>query len=77
LLYFNFNVVSVDIAEFVIMTETSETYNVRVYNKKESSLYELIQDVTNAVKNKDHKVKKEKNYVPTWWDKLLLALVHC
>ena len=50
--YCNFFVSNVDVAELVNMTGINEPYNVKVYDNNESSLYRLIDDLTNALKHK-------------------------
>lgn len=55
--YCHFYVSSVDIAELVMMTGINKTYNVRIYDHNESSLYKLINDITENYKAKN-KYKK-------------------
>ena len=57
--YCNFYVTKVDIAELVNMAEINEPYNVRVYDHNESSLYKLIQDLSDLSKvTKERKLKE-------------------
>lgn len=44
--YCHYYVTKVDIAEVLSMSGIPETYNVRIYDHNESSLYRLIQDIT-------------------------------
>ena len=57
--YTHFYVTTVDIAELVIMTCIHEPYNVKVYDHNESSLYKLIQVLTDSMKNKQMTINKE------------------
>jgi len=56
--YCNYYVTTVDVAELVIMTRINEPYGVRVYDHNESSLYKLINDLTEGIKQKKSEVKK-------------------
>jgi len=51
--YCHFYVTSVDIAELVMMAGINEPYNVRIYDHNESSLYKLINDITEKYKAKN------------------------
>ncbi len=55
--YCHYYVAKVDIAEVLSMSGIPETYNVRIYDHNESSLYRLIQDITED--NKRDTMKKE------------------
>ena len=48
----HFYVTTVDIAELIIMTGINEPYNVKVYDHNESSLYKLMNDITEMYKNR-------------------------
>ena len=50
--YCHFYVTSVDIAELVMMSGINKPYNVRIYDHNESSLYKLINDITEMYKAK-------------------------
>ena len=56
--YSNFYVTTGDIAELIITTGVNTVYNVRVYENNESSLYQLIEDITEAVKTKRQEREK-------------------
>ena len=46
------NAINVEIAEIVLMSAIYEPYNVKVYDHNESSLYKLINDLTQAIELK-------------------------
>jgi len=56
--YSHFYVTTGDIAELIITTGVNTVYNVRIYDNNESSLYQLIEDITEAVKTKRQEKKK-------------------
>jgi len=49
--YCHYYVTKVDIAEIITMSDIQDTYSVRVYDHNESSLYRLIQDITEDYKS--------------------------
>ena len=51
--YCHFYVTTVDIAELVIMTGFDDLYDVKIYDNNESSLYKLINDVSELWKVKE------------------------
>jgi len=57
--YCHFYVTTVDIAELIMKTGINEAYNVMVYDHNESSLYKLIQDLTDSMRQKQMALDKE------------------
>jgi len=57
--YCNYYVTTADVTELVSMIGINEPYNVLLYDDNESSLYRLIDDLTNAVNSKSIEKKKK------------------
>jgi len=57
--YCHYYITTVDFAELVMMTRINETYNVNIYDHNESSLYRLIDDLTESLKVKRTESKKK------------------
>ena len=57
----NFFVTTVDIAELIIMTGIDEVFSVKVYDHNESSLYKLIDDLSDVLKRKKSEIKDQKS----------------
>lgn len=56
--YTNYYVTTVDIAELVIMSRINEPYEVKVYDHNESSLYKLINDLSDDLKLLRGRIKR-------------------
>ena len=59
--YCHFYATSSDIAELIIMSGINDVYNVKLYDNNESSLYKLIDDLSEAIIIKQSVVEKSKS----------------
>ena len=57
--YCHYYVTTVDVAELVMITRMNEPYDVNIYDHNESSLYRLIDDLTESLKVKRVESKKK------------------